>query len=393
MPKQRSNGEGSIVKLANGKYKGTITISIDYNPDNSVKKQNRKTFTHEKRGEVQIWLNSMLAEKNKNNLTTPSEITVGQWLNKWLSDYKKPSLKPNTYEDYKSIIERKLVPKLGKIKLQDLTTGNLQNLYKKLREANLSNRTVQYVHTVIFGALKQAYSENLVSKNVAQSCVVPKPQKKEMRILTEEEIRRLLESNRHHRLYPLLLLELVTGLRRSELLALRWQDIDFTNKVLYVRGNVIETTETGVIRQEQTKTASGIRTISLQQSILDELLIHKGRQLDDIANGTIKDNGIVFPNRSGSYMRPSTLTQAFSKQLAKNAGLDITSFHSLRHTSASLLIAANVHAKVISERLGHSGINITMNTYGHLMSNEQKKASEKITDKINDILNNKKTGN
>jgi len=374
MPRRKANGEGSIIQLPNGKYKATMTVDIIYNPDNTVQKQNRKTFTHEKKRECQKWLNEQINQKQKNTLVTPSKMTVEKWLNIWLEKYKKHSLKIKTFESYKQVIDSYIVPKIGKKHLQDLKTKDLQGMYTDLVNEGKSKRTAEYTHVVIHNALKQALKEDLIAKNVANTAQPPRKEKKEMRVLSQEEIKKLLEANKDHKLYPLLLLELGTGLRVSELLALHWNNIDLEKGSVQIVGNIVESKE-GVKYQAMPKTKSSIRNIPLPIEVVNGLQEYRDKIKPN-------DKDIVFLNTKGTYIRPCRINQTFKTIWLKKAGLQPINFHSLRHTHATQLLAHNVHAKIIQQRLGHSNIATTMDIYSHALPSLQKEAA----DKINEVL-------
>lgn len=379
MPRHKANGEGSIVQLPNGKYKGTMTAEVIYNPDNTVNKQIRKTFTHEKKKAVQRWMTEQLDLKNKDKLVTPNKLTVAQWLAVWLEKYKKNSVKPRTYEGYETIINQYLKPNIGKYPLQTLKTSQIQDVLNKLIETGKSPRTAEYTYVTIHAALKQAEKEGYVFKNVSENCTKPKKEKKELDILTKKEITNLLEANKEHRLYPLLLLELGTGLRASEILALHWNNIDLDNGLLYVEGNIVNTKE-GIQYQNMPKTKSSRREIPLPAEVVDELKSYKERE-------SAKDTDIVFKNKKGAYTNPSTLTHLFYYWLSE-AKIRRRSFHSLRHTHATQLLALDVHAKIVQARLGHSSINVTLDIYTHALPHMQQEAADKINGLLTPLTTN-----
>ncbi|HMM21832.1 MAG TPA: site-specific integrase [Selenomonadales bacterium] len=372
MPRQKANGEGSIVQLPNKKYKGTITIDVIYNPDNTVKKQIRNSFTHEKKGEVQKWLNEQINQKQKKILVRPSDMTLKQWLDNWIERYKKNTKKTRTVEGYQNIIKNQIVPHLGKKKIQDIKTSDLQDLYNKLIESGLSRRTIEYVHATIRASLNQAVREGILGRNIALNCELPEKQQKEAKILTKEQIKKLLEAVKNERLYPLLVLEIGTGLRRGEILALHWHNINLDEGYLTVEGSIIESKSKGVAYQESPKTRKSKRIVFLPDTVIQVLKDYNETTKHD-------ESDIVFTNRKGGYIRPSTFTQTFKYYWLPKAGIkDKVSFHSLRHTHASQLITQNIPMKAISERLGHSTINITMDTYGHIEEKLQRQAAESI---------------
>ena len=177
MPRKKANGEGSIIKLPNGKYKGVMTVEVVRDIRNKVIKQKRKTFTHEKKYEVQKWLNGLINDKNKDILVSPNDITVKKWINTWLDKYKKNSIKVRSYEGYKTIIDNYIEPTIGKIKLQDLKTVDIQDVLNGIIESGKSARTAEYTYVTIHAALKQAMKENYIPRNVSEGCKKPKKEK------------------------------------------------------------------------------------------------------------------------------------------------------------------------------------------------------------------------
>ena len=374
MPKGKANGEGSIVKLSNGKYKGTVTVEVIWNPNNTVKKQVRKSFTHEKKGEVQKWLNEQISQKNNGTLVSPRETTIKQWIENWLEKYKKNKLKTRTYESYDAIIKNHIIPAIGKKRLQDLRTKDLQELYTKKVNEGKSPQTIRHIHIIIHSSLKQALKENLIPRNVADFCELPEKIRPKVNVMTLEELKQLLEANKNHKFYPLLLLEIGTGLRASELLGLHWHNLDLDKGSLFVGANAVET-KAGVKYQNTPKTKQSIRLIQIPEEARRVLLEYQEKTKHD-------NSDIVFPNESGGYMRVSTLTQIFKYTWLKKANLKGFTFHSLRHAHATQLLQLGIHPKVVQQRLGHSTITITMDTYSHVIPQLQQEAA----DKINTIL-------
>ncbi len=373
MPRQRANGEGSIIKLANGKYKAIFTLSVEYNPDCSVRKQPKKTFTHEKRGECQKWLTEMINQKNKNTLIKPNKTSVIYWLNNWLENYVKPSKKPRTYGGYKCIIENYLKPNLGNKTLQGLKTTDLQEIFNKLLASGKSTRTVEYTYTTIKAALEQAFRERLIYRNVAKDCRVKRVEKVKntLQVLDESRVKILLEANKEDLYYPILVLVLNTGLRASEIAALYWKNINLPNKTLCVTHDVVNAS--GELIYQEPKSSSSIRNIPLPSKAVEVM-----REYYDRCN--FKDEDLVFPSSKGTFTQPSVLTH-YCYRWFKNAKLPRLSFHSLRHTHATLLLKNGVDVKTVSTRLGHSTIQLTLNTYIHVLPQMKQNAVD-ILDNI-----------
>jgi len=241
----------------------------------------------------------------------------------------------------------------------------------------LSSRTVRYTHAVIYSALKQALKEQLIARNVAEAVVLPAQQKKEIRPLTTEEVHRLLSAAKDDRLYPAFLLELGSGLRRGELLGLRWQDVDLKAGVITVRQSLIRT-RAGLVFQEP-KTERSKRNLPLPPAVVRELKAHRARQAEEklLLGPDYEDRGLVFCLENGKPLDPRNFTRHF-ELLLKKAGLPHVRFHDLRHTHATQLLGLGVHAKIVQERLGHTTISTTLDTYSHAVPGLQEEAARKL---------------
>lgn len=235
MGKKRGNNEGSITKRNDGRWMARITIGR--NPETGQLK--RAYFYGKTRQEVADQMAKALSDISRGSFVKPEKITVGEWLDTWLQEYKGPSVRPITYDSYEMLIRCHIKPTVGHIALKDLRPENLQWLYNEKVKAGLSPRSVRYIHAVLHGAMEQAMKNQLVIRNVSEATVLPKEKKKEIRPLTLEQVNQLLTAIRQDRLFPAILLELGTGLRRGELLALRWQDVDLQTGVLHVRQTLV----------------------------------------------------------------------------------------------------------------------------------------------------------
>jgi integrase len=277
------------------------------------------------------------------------------------------------------------MPALGDKPIQKLMPGDLQAFYNaKLeggradgKEGGLSTRAVRYLHFLLSAALKQAVKEGLVSRNVAEATNPPKQGKKEIQYLTTEEIQRFLQVARESRYYVAMLTELGTGLRRGELLGLKWEDVDLKRGVITVRRQLVRAKGGPVFHEP--KTDAGVRTVTLPAEVLRELKAHKARQAQEklLLGNAYEDSGLVFCQANGRRLEPRNFTRHFDN-LLKKAGIRHVSFHSLRHTHATELLRLGVNLKTIQERLGHSNFNVTANFYAHIADELQQEAAEKI---------------
>jgi integrase len=264
-------------------------------------------------------------------------------------------------------VNNHLRPALGGIKLKKLSAAHVQGFYRDRLDHGLSPSTVHKMHAILHKALSQALKWHMVPRNVTEAVSPPRPAPKEMRPLTSEEARRLLQEARGNRLEALYVLAVTTGMRQGELLALRWQDVDIENGVVSVRRTL--TRNDRGIEMGEPKTKKSRRSIRLTPRAVEALESHLERQLRDmgILGDRYEDRGLLFTTGTGGPINPSNLRQKSFARLLKEAGLPHMRFHDLRHTCATLLFAQGTHPKYVQELLGHATIAITLDTYSHVI--------------------------
>ena len=322
----------------------------------------------------------------------PSRLTVAQFLGEWLQDYVELNCSPRTKASYEMIIRRHLIPELGSIPLSQLEPRHLQASYSRQRErgrvdgkGQLSPQTVRYCHSLLAEALGYAVKMGLLSRNVAQATEAPRADHKVMPTLAPEDVPRFLEAAQETPYYTLFYLLLHTGLRRGEALALRWKNVDLGLASLGVSAylSVVEAAYklNGTYVIKEPKTSHSRRRIALPPSLGLVLRQHKAGQEAQRAllGKPLTDNDFVFAHPDGSPLDPSTVSHAFNKVMRK-AGLPHIRLHDLRHTHASLLLQAGVHPKIVQERLGHSSIRVTLDTYSHVIGGLQEVAAQRFDD-------------
>jgi len=379
--KRRGNNEGSIYKRANGSWTGQVSVGHDL----ETGKRKRKSFYGQTRKEVADKIAKVLQELQNGSYIEPTAITLGEWLTKWLVNYKKGQLKPLTYESYENLIQSHIEPGLGKIPLAKLQAHTLQSFYnaklangRKDGKGGLSTRTVRYFHAIIREALEQATKEGLLSRNIADATNPPVIKNKPMHPLTESELLIFLESIKEDRLYAAYVVAAFTGLRRGELLGLCWDCVDLESGSITVKRSLIPLSS-GLYLQESTKSKGGNRNIALTDDTLRELKAHKRRQAQDklLMGKDYQNFNLCFCKEDGTYITPDTFTSDFKKRLAK-AGLPQIRLHDLRHGHATLLLQRGIPAKLVQERLGHSSIQMTLDLYSHVTPEMSKAASESL---------------
>jgi integrase len=325
----------------------------------------------------------------------PHKITVEGWLDTWLKEYKKDNIRPTTYSSYEYIVRVHIKPNLGKALLRELRPEQVQKFYNERKASGLSSRTVRYIHTVLHEALEQAVKNNLVVRNVCKATTLPKQEKPEMRVLSVEEQNRFMNALSADKMGIIFKLDLATGMRKGELLALTWNNVDFKEGVIRVTRSLSRTrvnfdweskeTKTAIIIQKP-KTKKGERTIPLFDAIMLDLKRYREAEREKFINLGWDDikikqhfkNGLVFTNELGGYIEPRNLSRKFYS-LLKAAEIPRANVHCLRHSFATRLLEMGVSPKVVQEILGHSTITLTLDTYSHVMPELKKDAVDKIS--------------
>lgn len=371
---KRGNGEGSIYKRKeDGKWVGSIKLDTG----------KRKVFYGKTKKEVTEKLIHYRHDQQQGILVPSSQQTVAEFFTRWLEDTQKHSLRPRAYERYEEVARLHIVPVLGKLQLQKLEAQHVQMLYTKKIEAGLSPTTVNTIHGVLHKALENAVRWNLVPRNVCDLVSPPRRAHYEVQVLTVEEINKLLDAARGHYLEALFYLAIATGLRRGELMGLKWQDIDWQAGTLQVKRTLSRVPSKlpgrGYIESE-TKTKKSRRSIVMASFALESLKRHKTRQAEAMLKAGEKwqHNDYVFCTSIGTHLNPSKDILDQLKKLLEKAGLPDIRFHDLRHSAATLLLSEGVHPKVVQEILGHSQISMTMDIYSHVLPNMQKDAMSKL---------------
>ena len=316
----------------------------------------------------------------------PTKITVAQYIGRWLAAVR-PNLAPSTYKRYEGLMGHQVIPHIGATPLSKLRPLHVQQLYARLQtegradgKGGLSPRTLLHVHRVLSEALRQAVRWQITSRNVCEAVEAPQARGKEIRALTPEETRRLLEVGQEEDsvLGDAVILAVHSGLRLGEMLALQWENVDLEQGRITVRRTLQYMPGAGLDFREP-KTNRANRTVPLGRAALDSLRRLRHRQLEErLAVGPeYDDRGLVFSDPLGRPIPPYRLSQRFAAWV-RRSGLAPMRFHDMRHTHASLLLARGVHPKVVSERLGHASIAITLDTYSHVLPTLQDEAARDL---------------
>lgn len=367
MAGRRGKGEGSIFKRTDG----TWCCRIEIGRDASGKRIRKDVYGTTKKA-VTDELTRLQGLKHAGKLVADDPQTLGDYLTWWLDNAAVLRVKPKTLEWYRQVCRTHLIPQLGTIKLQRLSPANVQTRLADMARDNCSNRLMEIVVSILHRALVVAVKQGRVIRNVTDAVERPEVPKHEITPMNEEQCGRFLEAAKTDRLYPLYVLALATGCRQGELFGLKWNDIDLKTAMLQVRRTLVELK--GNFTTEEPKTDASRRTIDLPQFAVDALWAHKAALLAEGLGGC----ELVFPDQNGNFLRRSNVTRRSFHSILKAAGLSRIRFHDLRHSTATLLLSAGTHPKIVQERLGHTQIAMTIDIYSHAIPTMGKEAAGKL---------------
>jgi integrase len=374
MPGKRGNSEGSIVKRADGRWMARITL------EGGV----RKTFYAKTRQEAARRLAAAIRDRDTGIPIVGERQTVEQYFSSWLSDIR-PTIRPRSWVRYEELVRLHVLPSLGSMVLSRLTAQQLQTLYSTKLAEGFAPATVGRLHAVIRRALGEATRPGLTQRNVAALVRAPRPAGHEMHVLTPSQARKLLASIAGDPLEALYVLALTTGMRRGELLALHWSEIDLEAGFLQVRWT-LQHVAGGVYVLTPPKTARSRRKIALTTRAIGALHKQKNRQraMREAAKEAWNEEDFVFTNALGHPIRGNHILQRNFAPLLAKAGLPAIRFHDLRHTAATLLLLRGIHPKVVPEMLDHSTISMTLDIYSHVLPDMQRDAVEALNHLLGD---------
>ena len=361
---------GSIIKRSKGSW--TIIINLGRDPATAKRKQQWVTIRGTKK-QAETRLAELLNQMDTGGFIKPTKETFGSFLQRYLDDYISTQIRATTLEAYQQR-GKHLIDGLGHIPVSELREEHLHKYYRE-KSKTLSPGTLIKHHNLLRSALSQGVIWRTLTRNVAEAVKPPKVSRKEMRALTGPEVHRMLEACEDTAWHSIFHTLTWTGLRRSELLGLRWKDVDLILASLRVVQSV-QRLNTGEFIVQEPKTASGRRTIALSPASCLVLREHREKQEADatLLGRQLAEDDLVFSHPDGSPRDPSTLTLAF-RRLTRRVGLDGVRLHDLRHTMASLYLEQGVNPKTVAERLGHASVTITLDLYSHCLPGVQEAAA------------------
>lgn len=319
--------------------------------------------------EIRQWLRLVHNQLDAGIAYDAAKTTLEVFLVNWI-EQKKTRLRIATAQQYDWAANSYIVPAIGKLKLSDVTPGSVQRLYDDLLAHQVGKRTIQVIHAVIHGCLEHAIKLGLLGRNASDACIVPKPEKKEMAVWTESQVSAFLLYIRHHKNEILYHLALATGMRRGELLGLKWTDVDWVGKTLRVQRQAFEPNGGGVIFQEP-KSDRGKRSIELGDGMMQRIreqmkLVDQARRF---AGGRWREHELIFPSTIGTPQRGENISHEFAG-LVQKSGLPRIRLHDCRHTAASIMLSHGIPPIIVSGILGHS-LAVLMDKYAHFIPSSQ----------------------
>ena len=358
--------------------KNSWELTVDLGHDSNGKRRRKFVNVRGKKADAERRLRELITQVEGGVSLDSSKVTVAEFLERWLFDYAETNTSPRTVQGYHGVVQRYLVPKFGTLALAKLTPQHVQGLYSDMLGRGLSAMTTLHAHRVLREALSHAVKWGLLGRNVCDAVDPPRPRKKEMASLDAPDIQRFLDTASSSTYGPVFFLALYTGMRRSELLGLKWSRVDVESKTISVTQTLQRIRGRGLVVMEP-KTDRSRRLVSLPPSAVALLRGLRAKQREDSQSlGLDSHNvGFVFARPDGSPIDPDAVTHAFTR-IVKTLGLSHVRFHDLRHTHASMMLKQGVHPKIVSERLGHSSVVITLDTYSHVLPGLQDEAALKF---------------
>lgn len=341
-------------------------------------KGKRLSYTSKNQQGARDWLRKIKDQIDQGLTYDDERTTVGKFLEGWLAT-KKGELRLATYEQYSWVSRLYLQPYLGKIRLKDISSGQVQNFYDQLAKAGKGVRSIKVAHAVLHECLEQAKNLGLIARNPTEFSSIPKQEKKKINIWTEDQVLKFLGFIRGHRNEHLYHLALATGMRRGELLGLKWQDVDWKNQKLLVSRQCFHPRGGGFIFQEP-KTKLGRRVVRLGSGLIEQLRgqLYNIDLMRKISKNRWQENDLIFPSILGTPQGDRNLTHEF-QELVKLSGLPVIRFHDCRHTAASIMLTHGIQPAIVAGMLGHS-MAILLSTYTHYLPDTQAEAAQLMSD-------------
>jgi integrase len=371
MSRRRGNHEGSIRKFRD---RWRVEIRID---------GGRLSQITDTQQEAREWVRKIQGQVEQGLSYDNERISLGEFLEGWLEN-KKQQVRPATYQQYSLLSRIYILPRLGRIKLRELSSGQLQAFYDRLSAAKKGARTIRVVHIILHGCLERAKQLGLVYKNPTEYCSLPRQSERDLQVWDEVQVGQFLNfmiGRKNENLYHL---ALATGMRRGELLGLQWRDIDWVKRQILVRRECYHRVGGGFVFQSP-KTKLGKRTIQVGQGVIDRLRAQLKivDELRKTGGEKWQDHDLVFPSLVGTPLQSNGISHEFP-ELARKAGMPVMRFHDCRHTAATIMLSHGIPPVIVAGMLGHS-ISILLTTYAHFIPTMQDQAAQLMDDILTPI--------
>ena len=380
MAKRRANGEGNIRKRSDGRWEGRYTAGHDPETGKTI----YKNVLAKTQKDCKEKLKRAIEENSKVDTVKAEQYTVGQWMDVWFENCAKIKVRPSSHKTYRGYIDNHIKPNIGKVLLSKLSSLDLQKLYKKLlsggrveriesknQPKGLSAKTVRNINQVISSAMDFAIDQRLIASNPTDGCALPKLEHREMKTLPAEQLASFLREAKESGVFELYYIELATGLRRGELLGLKWEDIDLEQGIIHVRRQIARID--GKIVEAPLKTKNSYRSVSIGQDAVEILKEQRKKA----------DSEYVFPSPTGGPISPDSVLKMLHRVL-KRAELPKIRFHDMRHTFATVALQNDVDIKTVSGMLGHYSAGFTLDTYAHVTTAAQRQAANTMSSILSD---------
>jgi integrase len=373
MAKRRGNHEGSIYRRKDGLWCAQVSLN-----------GHRLTKYGKSQSECRDWIKQTQIRIEGGLTYNGTHLTLARFLDGWLHG-KELARRPSTVNGYRRYAGLYIIPKLGKERLQDILPAHIKQLYALMKQEGRGARTIQLVHVTLHAAFKQAVREGYLGRNPLEAVDRPKVEQMEFKILTGDQVRQLLIAASGSAFETLFYLALTTGMRKGELLGLKWSDLDQDKGVLHIQRQLQQIPRKG-FSLVPTKTKAGRRLIKLGQGTLLQLAAHRERQvkLRSVSGDQWPENDLIFTTGVGTFLDQSKVSKEL-KRLLQKAGLPSIRFHDLRHTSISFLLGMGTPVNAVQHRAGHSKASVTTDVYGHSLDESQEAAAEKIEELVTPI--------
>jgi integrase len=367
---------GQIIKRGDN----TWLVRIFTGRDEKGKRQYLNKTVHGVKRDAEKYLTATMRDRDLGVFIEPCKLSVKEYLNKWLETAAKPRLRERTFSDYQEKLDRYVTPALGEKRLADVRSLDIQTIYGQMQERGLSARTVRYTHAILKSALKQAIKWHMLMHNPCEAVELPRAERREMSAFSPEDAEKFLKAAKDNEQGVIFTFALATGMRPEEYLGLKWLDIDLEKGLAVVRRVLVRRKGGGWYFGEP-KTSRSRRTVPLPATLTKLLITHRRKQAAARlkAGAAYQNNDLVFATSEGTPHNSRNLTLRHFQKILESAKLPLKyRLYDLRHSCATLLLSVGENPKIVSERLGHASVVLTLDTYSHVLPTMQEAASQKL---------------